>query len=365
MNDNVLNCLSFHSVKGGVGKSTLSWLAATELARRHATLLVDMDLTGTSLADVFPLCAPVLQAKNGKLDLQHEPGGTFHNHNQSAEMIEHRAAEPDPVGRHVPFLNDDFLTEGDRFDASRDVDPRCIAWQVETDDEAVRKNLRVIPSSALPNDLGRILPVIYDELYAGFLEARLEWFLARLLQKSDFRHVVFDSPPTVPGLSSALLSLAMRLPQQIGLTGAGWGDTPNPLREFSTVWTPVLVVTPDLQDLRATERWLTGRDKAEIGRIIVAVNKARSNEPEDVAHTLRARLAKARNETFGLELALNPEVFGYEGVILREDRVPSHLLAISESNNLRLFETQTTIFPPVIEGLRRLMQRVESLSNGG
>lgn len=48
-----LRCTSFHSVKGGVGKSTLSTALACTLARRHPedpVVLIDMDLKGGSQA---------------------------------------------------------------------------------------------------------------------------------------------------------------------------------------------------------------------------------------------------------------------------------------------------------------------------
>ena len=56
-----MNGWSFHSVKGGVGKSTLSTRCALALARKRPerrVYLVDLDLTGTSLADGLPLRAP-------------------------------------------------------------------------------------------------------------------------------------------------------------------------------------------------------------------------------------------------------------------------------------------------------------------
>lgn len=58
-----LRCYSFHSVKGGVGKSTLSTFLALGLARRHPeaqVVLIDLDLTGMStpveIRGAAPMC---------------------------------------------------------------------------------------------------------------------------------------------------------------------------------------------------------------------------------------------------------------------------------------------------------------------
>src|SRR5437868_4597375 len=52
---------SIHSVKGGIGKSTLAVYIALRQALdrpQAAVYLVDLDLTGTSLGDALPLWAP-------------------------------------------------------------------------------------------------------------------------------------------------------------------------------------------------------------------------------------------------------------------------------------------------------------------
>ncbi|HSP81445.1 MAG TPA: P-loop NTPase, partial [Myxococcaceae bacterium] len=88
-----LRCYSFHSVKGGVGKSTLSVLTALGLAQRggRPVTLIDMDLTGTSLADVLPLEAPAWDsvALEEKLPLLRPPTG-FLSLEETRERMELR-----------------------------------------------------------------------------------------------------------------------------------------------------------------------------------------------------------------------------------------------------------------------------------
>ena len=69
---------AFASAKGGVGKSTLAVacakLIASEAGRR--CVLVDADMTGTSLADGLKLCAPdVTAGRDGRPKSDAAPTG--------------------------------------------------------------------------------------------------------------------------------------------------------------------------------------------------------------------------------------------------------------------------------------------------
>jgi NUBPL iron-transfer P-loop NTPase len=272
-----LRCASFHSVKGGVGKSTLSYLTARLLAEEGPVALVDADLTGTSLADVLPLRAPRWNELDAgdHLPLARHPDDHTKRPDESKKLLSSRATAEDGHARFVPLLNDFLLWTRDRYDSERDVHPEALFWKLpETDPLAER--LFVIPSSALPNDLAQILPLIYDELHAAYLESRLEWLLHWLLERTDVRTVVFDTPPTIPGLSRAVLSMAMRLPGHVPLSEDGLG-TPlglGPEGAEPITWTPFLVVSTDLQDLHAADRWLDDREEAEVSRLRLVINRA-------------------------------------------------------------------------------------------
>lgn len=346
-----LRCLSFHSVKGGVGKSTLALLCARELARSTPVVLVDMDLTGTSLADVLPLLPPKAAKRAGKLVLT-RPTPERWPRAEARALIEERGRAADPTCRGVPFLNDSFLERSDaaRTSVDRDVDPWALAWSLED-----VPHLHVLPSSALPSDLERILPLIYDDLYAGFLESRLEWILARLLADRRDLTVIFDSPPTIPGLSAALLSLAMRLPERIPLaTDVGWGGTPAPLRDASTTWTPVLVTSADLQDLRATDRWLQRVPSHERDRVRIVLNRGHITDAASLATERRRELQKEDNsglsglDQFGVDDT-------YSGVVLSPERVAHHLFVVPDDTALRLFRQDQPGLPTTPPDLLRLL----------
>ena len=139
-----LRCYSFHSVKGGVGKSTLSVLTALGLAQRGAQVtLVDMDLTGTSLADVLPLEAPAWPDEGPALQLTKLPTG-FHSHEATCELMEERdelarevvqRQSSDDAQAHVvrcvPFLNDFLLFATPDWDAQRDMPLESVLWRLK------------------------------------------------------------------------------------------------------------------------------------------------------------------------------------------------------------------------------------------
>jgi len=283
-----LRCYSFHSVKGGVGKSTLSTLTAVALAHEYPdkrVYLVDMDLTGTSLADVLPLEAPRWESLGDEdpIDLRKLPDG-FHASEESRSRIDARgASELDAkVAVAAPFLNDWLLFVPESWE--EDLDPRVIAWRLAEGPE----NLLVFPSSALPRDLERALSVIYDEDHAAFLESRLEWFLSALVPEAGSCFVVFDTPPTIPGLSRSVLGLAYRLSGSSKQALSDDTFIPPRLEPASIDWRAFLVATQDLQDIRAAARWLdlVGPEDKDVMRLIL--NRVAGDEQQRKELHLRA-----------------------------------------------------------------------------
>jgi len=291
-----LRCLSFHSVKGGVGKSTLSTVAAVQIAAAEPGVpvyLIDMDLTGTSLADVLPIEAPCWSgvAQNAPINLLSKPGG-FHPRGDLQDLLaarELRDVSSDVIG--VPFLNDFLLFATPDWDAQEEVPIASVAWRL-TDGP---QNLRVLPSSALPIDLERTLPVIYDEEHAGFLEARLEYLLDELVPSSGDVVVVFDTPPTIPGLSRSVLSLAFRLSRTPKTALSEDGQMPFRLEEAELDWKAFLVATLDYQDLRAAERWLSLVPEGDQSVITPLLNRAPSGDPQQVEALVREALLYSAN----------------------------------------------------------------------
>jgi hypothetical protein len=292
-----LRCYSFHSVKGGVGKSTLSTFLACGLARSMPTTLIDMDLTGTSLGDVLPLQAP-LWSPGVELAkaLATAPDNDFADRTTTLKLISKRNSEPGHAPMYLPFLNDFLLYATPDWGMEADVHARALDWRLDSPNPLLRDQLRIIPSSALPRDLDRILPVIFDEEHAAFLEGRLEFLLDGLVESTDptmaERAVVFDTPPTIPGLSRTVLSLALRLGgvEKIPLDEED-GFIPDTLKQTDIDWTIFLVVTPDMQDLRAANRWLDLVERDEESLFRVVVNRANPQlERDGIVADIRRKL---------------------------------------------------------------------------
>jgi hypothetical protein len=297
-----LNGLSFHSVKGGVGKSTLATWAGLDIARRFPKVhvwLIDMDLTGTSLSDALPLTAPRLSADGrGGLNLR-APATEWLTESETRDGILVRAAVEAPtLPTGVPYLNDFLLFADPSWEADQDAVPGALGWRLEGGPE----NLRVLPSSALPQDLWRTVPVIFDEEHASFLEARLELLLAAMCRDAGDADlwVVFDVPPTLPGLSRAVLSLCLRLSRPPGdRTPLAELDPeiPAPLDTLPIRWVAQLVCSMDRQDLRAAKRWADLVITDDLERVRALFNRLEpgdaQRQPAEFLDLLRARLGGA------------------------------------------------------------------------
>lgn len=102
--------VSVHSQKGGVGKTILALYLARRLAQKGdewpglKTVLIDADLTGTSLAEGIPLVAPRQKT-------------VFHTLGETRNLIRDPSTHdptltlsPDPTERQDRYLNDILLS---------------------------------------------------------------------------------------------------------------------------------------------------------------------------------------------------------------------------------------------------------------
>src|SRR5688500_17844850 len=98
----------FCSVKGGVGKSTLATTCAKLLAGSgRAPLLVDADLTGTSLADGLRLCAQKTALRpDGTVNVEAAPTGEFCTRDEVVRLRRRRRDTPERKGLPPAYLND-------------------------------------------------------------------------------------------------------------------------------------------------------------------------------------------------------------------------------------------------------------------
>lgn len=193
----------FASIKGGVGKSTLAVTCARLLAARgRPCVVIDMDFTGTSLADGLDLRPPLLDEHLTPPSDQERGVSVWLSAEETAyRRTLRRDARHGGAGRFLPYLND-LMT--------RHV-PQEEAYPIERffwrgDDDGVR----YLPSSPLRADVEVAADWLIDS--DGSYIQHIAWMLDRVQRAvPDLRDVVVDLPPGTVGFSHEVLALASTL----------------------------------------------------------------------------------------------------------------------------------------------------------
>ncbi len=229
------------SAKGGVGKSTLAVVLATERAlRRGSSVLIDLDLTGTSLADGLDLRAPLLDERDdGTLDIEAEPTGDLCDLDETAKRRRRRHRERSAEPRHVPFFNDalNFVPSDDEHECRLD----ALLWR-----HAVDHGVGYLPSSSAPADVDRALEWLSDPELQDAAASRLGWLLDGLVRAlPDLTDIVIDLPPGLFGFTRQAMLLMATLSGHRQAPG-----DPSVLPPPAVRWraAPYLVLTTDRND---------------------------------------------------------------------------------------------------------------------
>jgi hypothetical protein len=167
-------------------------------------LLVDADLTGTSLADGLALCAPKVPTReDGSMDLEAAPTGERWTRDETKRLRNRRkgaALGPPPP----PFLNDALTYEAKS--SERDCRVDAMLWTHEQTD-----NVLYLPSSPLRQDVETSAAWIHGDEPFQWVR-RLAWILDALLsQRPDVTDIVVDLPPGIVGFTHEVLVLLAAL----------------------------------------------------------------------------------------------------------------------------------------------------------
>jgi hypothetical protein len=155
MNNAPKTIYAFCSAKGGTGKTTLAVACAKLLAADgRVPVLIDADVTGTSIADGLRLCAPkVTRRADGMIDLKAPPTGYF----SRAQTLELRRARAVTSWTTVPppptYLNDALTHNCGDWE---ECNVASLLWKHEKEDGVL-----YVPSSALLRDVGIALGWLY------------------------------------------------------------------------------------------------------------------------------------------------------------------------------------------------------------
>jgi hypothetical protein len=165
---------TIHSQKGGVGKTSISLaIAGMSAAIGHKTLIIDGDMTGSSIADV-----PGMKCDGGdnfnKLILA-----------KPNDFLQYTATWPSRPESQGKNLEEKFCRQMPNHDS-----------------------VYFIPSSAAAADVESIVPLIAQEDHLHFFRHRIEDILAAAIQ-SDFKTIILDHSPGLFGFSKATLQMCL------------------------------------------------------------------------------------------------------------------------------------------------------------
>lgn len=269
---------AFASVKGGVGKSSLTVACAKLLASMgRKPLVIDCDMMGTSLADGLQLLAPKMRlSADGTLDWSKRPTREFHTREETWELRRARRYAPLTAKDEIasippPFLNDMLRHIHYALEEHRDIDPphfHSALWRHPEDD-----GVAYLPSSPCKNDLAESrywleVPVTPNKFRWMH---RLTWVLYFILyRRRDVTDIVVDLPPGVLTFTHELLVLVSMFDlKKAPVEGYPlWSD-------IETVFhvNPFLVTSADRNDLLpGLEYW--GEAKVHVPSLRVLINRA-------------------------------------------------------------------------------------------
>jgi hypothetical protein len=259
--------IAFASLKGGVGKSTLAVASAIQRARDgEQVLLVDGDLTGTSLADALEFLAP-------------GPTGAVLSREQTVGLRRSRRA--DLIAKREPgapyFFNDVLAApRSTSMEHSSDAStqrpplPQTL-WRLEG-----VPSLAVLPSSSVPEDFEGAINWLQDP--GATLDFRLaQWLIDVRAAWPELGCVVVDLPPGIFGFAKLALKGLAHLVGQLDL-GA---DYPPALPQHFA-FQPLLVTSEEPQDLfQSIEAFFEMRPT--VPALSLLVNRRRRDRGEGIA----------------------------------------------------------------------------------
>lgn len=232
----------FFSVKGGVGKSTLAVAKARLTPHPERCVVLDMDLTGSSLAEGLKLQAPDIALHgDGSMDLDAAPTERFLSVDRSRAARDTRKRAEPGLWLPPPFMNDVFRYYSD--DPERDCRLDAMCWQDER-----ASGIRYMPSSSIDREIISSLGWLFQDHSSdgGAWLQRFAWILYTFLeQMKELEDIVLDMAPGIFGFTREVLSLLARLAAR-GSLPQGYPDLSG-----SAEWDvrPYLVTSEDRQDL--------------------------------------------------------------------------------------------------------------------
>jgi len=274
MSDRRQYLITFHSQKGGVGKTVLAWHLANALAeprrlRKRANepalkvALIDADLTGTSLSDVVAVRAvrpngtstDYMDVDAARHVMKHKYEGCLPESKTPPLAFLNRLLLCDPVEYQGIWAHD--ADDGSHRSGTQAVRLVHYLWQADSS-----SNLSVLPSSAYPEDVRMLAPHLFREDITDHFCHRFADLVLALLGRSiadgskqkqhpdvyrdGYDAVIIDCPPTLRGISAALLRCHTKVAERLKNGG----------KQDSVSRSAAFVMGEDRQDVAALSRSL-------------------------------------------------------------------------------------------------------------
>jgi cellulose biosynthesis protein BcsQ len=191
---------SIHSQKGGVGKTSLSLAIAgfSAFFKNNKTVIIDADLTGTSIIDLF--------CNDYKTHIQIDNINKYYFNDLILAS---------------PYFINDLL-----YKSKAQTIENLFCFKIPSDD-----NIYFMPSSPILSSITKVIPLISQEDYLGFFSKRMDDIIKYLI-KEGFESIIIDHPPGLFGISKSDIHLLS-----------------NKSKDYNA--SILLVTTPDPTDYRA------------------------------------------------------------------------------------------------------------------
>lgn len=230
--DSEIRIFTIHSQKGGVGKTSIVMAIAgwAYFQKMQKTLIIDCDLTGTSIVDLFYA-------------------------NKSSQKDENS----------VLYLNDLLLASPLKFGQyEKEFPEERFCLRINDYD-----HVRYIPSSPVLADIRKVVGLISQEDKLHYFQSRMEDVL-KLFVERGINNFIIDNPPGLFGLSRAMINLEIS-------------------NNYRCTRKTIFVTTPDPMDYRSlvpafSEYWVEmkkNKQKDCMDNFYFLVNKVLSEQYRD------------------------------------------------------------------------------------
>lgn len=252
MTERSIRLHAFASTKGGVGKSTLAIAAAHWIAikaGRGTPVVIDLDLTGSSLGDGLGLLAPNVETDDDGRFAFDAPAHGWLPYSETRRRRHERSRLSTGGGlSFLPYANDVLL-------ANQATNVGSWLWRDDNDSP-----IRYLPSSSLAIDIERSTRVLVGTPGPDWRDALISTIVEIADAHPGVTDMILDLPPGTWGFAHAALA-ALRALEMTDYGGIDWST--NAILIASADWNALV---PTLEYLVRNRRRLATEMRPVVNR---------------------------------------------------------------------------------------------------